>query len=119
MLDRNRLLAHGASRIPWLKRIPIFKLLAIAEVAMLAQQHFSRLDSQERSRLFELLQTSRGRTGNLTQREREELAALTAKMEPRLFAGLVAHKLSPVPLPKRFVHGRAQPAARQDERTAA
>jgi hypothetical protein len=29
-----------------------------------------------------------------------------AKAEPRLFAGMVAHKLSPVPLPRRFVHGR-------------
>src|SRR5829696_919110 len=106
MFDSNRLLAHGASRIPGLKRIPVFKLLAIAEVAMLTQQHFSRLDSQERRRLLELVQTSRGRKGNLTQREREELAALAAKMEPRLFAGLVADKLSPVPLPKRFTHGR-------------
>jgi len=121
MFDRNRLLAHGVSRIPGLKRIPIFKLLAIAEVAVLAHQHFKHLDAQERHRLLELIQTSRGRRGNLTAHEREELAQLTVKMEPRLFAGLVADKLSPVPLPKRFVHGRARPAQPQpdDERAAA
>ena len=116
---RNNLIARTAAHIPGLRRIPVFKLLVVAEIAMLARQHVNRLDAHERHRLLELVQTSRGRSGNLTSREREELAALVAKMEPRLFAGLVADKLSPVPLPKRFVHGRARPAARQDERTAA
>jgi hypothetical protein len=31
-----------------------------------------------------------------------------AKAEPRLFAGLVADKLSPVKLPKRVVRGKAR-----------
>jgi len=102
---RNNILARGARHVPGLRHLPLLKLLAVAEVGMLARQHFLHLDRQERRRLFELVQVSRGRTGNLTGREREELAALVAKMEPRLFAGLVAHKLSPVPLPKRFTHG--------------
>ena len=105
MFDRNRLLAHGATRIPGLKRIPIFKLLAIAEVAILANQHAQRLNPQERRRFLELVRTSRGRSGNLTTAERGELAALVNKMEPRLFAGSALDKVSPFPLPKRFTHG--------------
>jgi hypothetical protein len=102
---RNRLLLHGASRIPGLKRLPLFKLLAVAEIAFLARDHVSRLTPEERRRALELVKLGRGRTGNLTAREREELAALVAKAEPRLFAGLAADKLSPVPLPKRITHG--------------
>ncbi len=105
MFDRNRLLAHGALRIPGLKRLPILKLLAIAEVAILANQHFQRLNAQERNRLLTLVRTSRGRRGNLTQAERTELAELLNKMEPRLFAGAALDKVSPFPLPKRFTQG--------------
>ena len=102
---RNSILARGARHVPGLRHLPLLKLIAIAEVAILARSHFLRLDQQERRRLLQLVQTSRGRTGNLTTREREELAELVAKMEPRMFAGLVASKLSPVPLPRRFTHG--------------
>jgi hypothetical protein len=105
---RNRVLLHGASRIPGLKRLPLFKLISIAEIALLARNHVGRLTPDERRRALELVRMGRGRTGNLTATEREELAALVAKVEPRLFAGLAADKLSPVPLPKRFTHGRAR-----------
>jgi hypothetical protein len=107
-MNRNRLIGHGLSRIPGLKRLPILKLLVLAEVAVLALRHFERLNDQERHRLFELLKTSRGRPGNLTGREREELESLVAKMEPRLFAGDAVNKLSPFPLPRRFTHGPKQ-----------
>jgi hypothetical protein len=103
---RNNLLARGAGRVPGLKRLPIFKLLAIAEIAALAVDHMNRLEPQERRRMVELIKLGRGRTGNLTAKERDELAVLVAKVEPRLFAGTAAEKLSPVPLPRRFVHGR-------------
>ena len=95
-----------AGRVPGLKRLPIFKVLAIAEVALLAHDHVTRLDRDERRRLVELVRRGRGRAANLSEQEREELDILVAKAEPRLFAGLVADKLSPVPLPKRLVHGR-------------
>ena len=100
------LIARVLGRMPGLRRLPVFKLLAIAEIAMLARNHFSRLDAQERGRLVELVRTGRGRARNLQPAEREELAALVAKLEPRQFAGLAADKLSPVPLPRRFTHGR-------------
>lgn len=102
----TRLLARGIGRIPGLKRIPVFKLLALGEIALLARDHVNRLDPDERRRVIELVRLGRGRSGNLTAKEREELGALVAKAEPRLFAGLAADRLSPVPLPKRFTHGR-------------
>ena len=105
---RNNLLARGAGHVPGLKRLPVFKLLAIAEIALLAFNHANRLEPAERRRLIELIKVGRGRTRNLTEKERDELAHLVAKTEPRLFAGLAADKLSPVPLPKFVKHGRAK-----------
>jgi hypothetical protein len=112
-MNRNRLLAHGISRVPGLKRVPIFKLLALAEVAVLAKAHYGRLTADERRRLLQLVQTSRGRKGNLSQAERDELAVLVNKMEPRMFAGSAASQLSPIPLPKRITHGRKRDRAEQ------
>ena len=103
---RNKAIAHGISRIPGLKRLPIFRLLAVGEIALLARSHIARLEPAERRRFVELLRKGRGRSTNLTGSEREEFADLVAKVEPRLFAGLVADKLSPVPLPRRVVQGR-------------
>src|SRR3954451_7996182 len=114
MFGRNRLLALGATRIPGLKRIPIFKLLALAEIAMLAHAHVTRLTPDERRRLFQLARTSRGRQGNLSEAERQELAELVNKMEPRMFAGAAADHLSPVPLPKRVTHGPKRERERRE-----
>lgn len=110
----HRLLARGIGRMPGLKRIPVFKLLALGEIALLARDHVNRLDPDERRRAVELVRLGRGRTGNLTATERDELAALVAKAEPRLFAGLAADRLSPVPLPRRFTHGRKRDRASGD-----
>jgi hypothetical protein len=98
-------LAHGASRIPGLRRLPLLKVLAIGEIALLARSHLRKLGPEERRRLVELLRAGRGRPRNLSSAERDELTRLVAKAEPRLFAGSVADKLSPVPLPRRVVHG--------------
>jgi len=98
------MLARGARRVPVLKRLPLVRLLAIGEIVLLAREHFEKLDPSERRRLVELVR--RGR--NLSPPERSELAVLVAKADPRLFAGLVAEKLSPVGLPQRFVHGPAK-----------
>jgi hypothetical protein len=92
--------AAGASRhLPGLRRIPVLKLLAIAEIALLAREHIVKLDRRERRRLIELVRIGRGRRRNLSPREREELSTLVAKAEPRLFIGAAADKLSPVPIP--------------------
>ena len=102
---RNRLLARGIGRVPGLKRLPIFKLLAVAEIAIMARDHLGRLEPAERRRLLDLVRQGRGRGRNLTPPEREELAKLVAKVEPRRFAGMAADRLSPVPLPRRITHG--------------
>jgi hypothetical protein len=98
----NRTIAKATRSVPGLRRIPVLKLLAVAEVAMLARDHLGRLDQQERRRLVELVRLGRGRKRNLTPREREELADLVAKTELRLFVGNAAGKLSPVPIPPRL-----------------
>jgi hypothetical protein len=51
------------------------------------------------------VRTGRGRPSKLSDAERAELRELVAKAEPRLFAGTVADALSPLPLPRRVVHG--------------
>jgi hypothetical protein len=73
---------------------------------LLARDHITRLDPAERRRFLELMRRGRGRRRNLTESERAELAALLAKANPRLFVGLVADRLSPVPLPRRVVRGK-------------
>lgn len=82
------------------------KVLAVGEIALLARDHAAKLDPDERRRLVELIRAGRGRPKNLSPDERDELEALVAKVEPRLFLGLTADKLSPVPLPRRVVEGR-------------
>jgi hypothetical protein len=56
--------------------------------------------------VLELLRIGRGRPSRLSAAQRAELHLLVAKADPRLFAGLVADKLSPVKLPKRVVRGK-------------
>jgi hypothetical protein len=90
--------ARATERIPGLRRLPVLKLLAIGELALLARDHMVRLEPEERRRLMVLIGRGRGRASNLTKRERAELARLIAKAEPKLFARAAADKLSPVPL---------------------
>jgi hypothetical protein len=110
----HRLLGRVAGRVPGLRRLPIFKLLAIAEIALLARDHVSRLSPEDRRRLLDLVRKGKGRKRNLSEDEREELSTLVAKAEPRRFAGLAADRLSPVPLPRRIVEG--PPRQRTPER---
>ena len=63
------------------------KLLALGEIALLAQRTSSLLEPAERRRLVELVRQGRGRRSILSDAEREELAQLVAKAEPRRFAG--------------------------------
>jgi hypothetical protein len=104
------------SRTTWVKRatrgIPIARLLLAAEVAMIAGRHLGRLDRAQRRRLLSLLWRARGRPRSLAAAERRELAALVARLEPRIFFGTAAKRLSPVPLPKRLLYGRRGSATR-------
>jgi hypothetical protein len=99
-----RRLSHG---------IPIARLLLVADVALLARRHITRLDRAERRRLLALVRRTRGRPSALTAADRRELAMLVARLEPRLFLGLAVKRLSPVPVPKRLLYGRRSSRARR------
>jgi hypothetical protein len=102
----NRSIAKVAGRVPGIRAIPLVGLLSAAEVAMLARDHYTRLNPAERARLRHLVKTGRGRTDRLTDRERGELEGLVTKLAPRELLGGAADKLSPVPLPRRLLYGR-------------
>jgi hypothetical protein len=85
-----------------LKRLPILRLILIAELAMVARRHLLQLTPRERRRLVELVRKGPG----ITPKQREELGGLVRKLEPRAFAGSAADRLSPVPLPRRLTHAK-------------
>lgn len=91
-------LAKGAAIKRAARYMPIYKVIAVAQMALLARDHVTRLEPQERRRLTELLRRRR----ELDETERDELRVLTAKLAPKEFAGMAVHRLSPVPLPRRL-----------------
>ena len=95
-------LPHAAARIPGLKRLPVLKLLAVGELALVARRHLQHLDADERRRLAELVRHRRA----LSPAERDELRSLVAKLDARAFAGSAVDRLSPVPLPRRLTGAR-------------
>jgi hypothetical protein len=99
---RNLAIEHGSRRLPLLRRVPVVRLILIAELAIVAWRHFQNLTPAERRRLFALLR--RGR--RLTPKQKKELRNLVAKLEPRAFAGSAADRLSPVPLPRRLTKAK-------------
>jgi hypothetical protein len=84
------------------RRLPFFRVFAIAQLALLARRHLQALTPVERRRFVELVR--RGRS--LQPAEREELRGLVARLQPGAFAGGVADAFSPVPLPRRFTGRR-------------
>jgi len=87
------------------RRLPFFKILAIAQIALLARRHLIGLTGAERRRLAELMRHSH----HLSAPERRELRDLVMKLEPRVFAVTAADHMSPFPLPKRVLGGRRRP----------
>lgn len=84
-----------------IRRVPLFKVIAIVQVALLARRHLGALTPAERRRAAKLVRHAR----HLTPAERHELIDIAAKLEPRTFAGAVADHMSPMPLP-RMLTGR-------------
>lgn len=89
-------------RVGVLRRIPIARLLAAAEIVLLAREHLQKLAPDERRRFLQLMRRGRGRPSRLTAAERAELAMLVLKADPRQFARLAAQRLSPIPVPDRI-----------------
>ena len=85
---------------------PMASLITFAQLGLLAREHWLKLEPDERRRVMTLLARTHGRRRNLSPLERAELAVLVTKADPRLFAGLVAQRFSPVRLPRRVVHGK-------------
>ena len=62
------------------------RVLAIAQLALLARRHMTLLEGDERARLAKLVAQSRGRPRrNLSANEREELLRRVGKLEPGEF----------------------------------
>jgi hypothetical protein len=65
----------GVSRLrsaPW---------MLVLQAGFVASQHWRRLAPRERQRVLDLIRKGRGRPGNLTARERNELKSLAAKLD--------------------------------------
>jgi hypothetical protein len=102
--------SHAPKRLA--KGFPVVGVMLAAEVAVMAWTHLAKLDRSQRRRLLALLAQTRGRRGMLNPGEREELASLLATLEPRLFLGSAAKRISPLPVPKRLLYGPRGSAAR-------
>ena len=99
---RNAAIEQVSRRMPLVKRLPVIRLLLIAELAMVARRHVLNLTPAERRRLYALVRKGRG----LTPKQKKELRRLVGKLEPRAFAGSAANRLSPVPLPRRLTKAK-------------
>ena len=63
-----------------------FRVLAVAQLALLAKRHLELLEGGERKRLAQLVAQSKGRPRrNLSASERGELLLLAQKLEPARF----------------------------------
>jgi chorismate mutase len=63
------------------------RVLAIAQIALVARHHLTLLEPDERMRLARLVARSKGRPRtNLSANEREEMLRLAQKLEPGAFA---------------------------------
>ena len=69
------------------------RVLAVAQVALLARRHLQLLEPDERKRLASLVAKSKARPRkNLSANEREEMLRLVKKLEPGQFGrGAVSH----------------------------
>lgn len=74
------------------KKLPMFRLFALAQVGMLARRHLAALSPSERRRLVELGR----RPHRLSDKERKELKRIAAKLEPRAFAEGAFRTVSPI-----------------------
>jgi hypothetical protein len=63
-----------------------FRILAVAQIALLVRRHLTLLEPDERGRLARLVAQSKGRPQkNLSANERQELLRLVNKLEPGRF----------------------------------
>lgn len=76
--------------MPKLSRIRALPWFLIVQAGLAANAHWSKLPPGDRERLTQLLRRSRGRPGNLSAREREEVRLLLGQLDaPGLARDLV------------------------------
>ena len=98
VVDADLSWVASVSMFRTVRRLPLFKVIAILQLALLARRHLGALTPDERRRATRLVRNAR----KLTPAERHELIDIAGKLEPRAFAGAAADRLSPVPLPRRI-----------------
>jgi hypothetical protein len=94
----NTAITRTLGRVGALRRLPVARLLAVAEIVVLAREHMQKLEPHERHRLVELVRHGRGRPSNLSSKDRRELSSLLAKIEPRAFVQSAVAKVTGVPV---------------------
>jgi hypothetical protein len=97
--------ARAGRRIPYLRRLPIARLIVLGELVLLAKAHIELLSPAERRRLVVLLREARGRPSRLSPARRAELEQLIDKAQPRVLLGEAARRISPLPLGSRAGRG--------------
>jgi hypothetical protein len=97
----NPLVSRTLGRVSALRRLPVARLLAVAELVVLVREHVNKLEPHERRRLAELIRRGRGRPSSLSARDRHELTSLLAKTEPRAFVNRAVQQVTGVPLSGR------------------
>jgi hypothetical protein len=90
------------------RRLPLFKLIAVVQLALLARRHLGALTPAERRRMAELARHGH----HLTSQERSELRRLASKLQPGAFAMAAADRLSPFPVPRWALNRRRAPSGR-------
>jgi hypothetical protein len=78
------------------KHIPLFKLLAILQILLLARRHLQGLTREDRRRMTQLVR----RGHRLSGPERRELRELAAKLEAGAFVRGAAVRASPLRVKK-------------------
>ena len=79
-----------------------FRVLAVAQVALLVRRHLSLLEADERRRLTSLVAQSKGMpTKNLSANERQELLRLVRKLEPGTFGAAAFSRFKGTPLKRK------------------
>ena len=74
------------------RKLPLFRMIALAQLGQLAFRHVGALSPAERRRLVELGR----RPHRLSKAERTELQRIAAKLEPRAFAENAFRTVSPI-----------------------
>ncbi len=71
------------------------RIIAVAEIALVAKRHLDKLGPGEIGELRNLLVKSKGRPDNLSSRERRRIQELAKKLEPAAFAKDVSASFVP------------------------